>query len=54
MKWLRRLLGLCTHDDVVTHFRGMYTRGVVCSWCGHAELRDEWNDGTEPVGWWIE
>lgn len=57
MSIIRRILvrlGLaCDHDDI-TRFRGLYTRGVECLKCGRAELLEDWNDGTEPMGWWNE
>ena len=47
--WLRSLF-FCPHYWK-TVFRGTVTRGVVCTVCGKAELQEDWNDGSEPLGW---
>jgi len=48
MKWIKRLF--CDHEWI-THFRGQYTRGVECRICGKVDLIEDFNDGSEPVGW---
>ncbi len=49
LEWLRSLF-VCQHEWK-TVFRGQITRGVVCTVCGKPELQEDWNDGSEPIGW---
>lgn len=52
--WKRIKRLFCCEHVWLTHFRGQFTRGVECMKCGKLDLLVDFNDGSEPIGWWIE